>query len=112
MLRYVFKFSFYYSPEHPERPWLDGLNEDETVRLEHAYKSVITLTLEIEELDSNGELSSKNNITSGFYDALLLYAYSLNSLINQTSAKANLNKKINNFDVVSEIRGRTFPGRN
>lgn len=100
-----------FSGENPEQPWLNYSNNSETnAKLERAYKSVITLTAETIEDKNDGGIKSKSNVTSGFYDALLLYAHAVSPFINNASAAANRDIRINVFDIITEMWGKTFKG--
>lgn len=80
-------------------------------RLKAAYSSVVTVTLLTEEVNNKTfELRSKSNLTTGFYDAMMLYAHTVGNFIDKTSPEANKNVSISSFEVVHKMWGASFAG--
>lgn len=61
--------------------------------------------------ESDEGLHSKSNITSGFYDAMLLYAHAVGALIDDRSVLDNQTVSISSFDVLNQMWGRTYMGK-
>lgn len=99
--------------EYSHQPWIrKNYTNDEQDRLKAAYSSVITVTMLTEEVeDDSYELRTKTNLTTGFYDAMMLYAHTLGKFIDKTSPEANNNLSISSFDVVHKMWGASFSGR-